>query len=285
MLRPLIGEDIVVTTSLDPALGPIEADPGQLHQVVMNLVVNARDAMPAGGALSIETANADLDEHDALDRARPLRHADGARHRRGDRRGDARPHLRALLHHEGRRQGHGPRPRDRLRHRQAERRLRLGRQRGRRRLRVHGLPAARGRAETEPARSRAAAVPEDRGPRPRRCSSSRTRRSCGGSSRRCSRAKASTSLVAQDGDEAIELAGQHHIDLLVTDVVMPKVGGREVSERLRELRPDLKVVFMSGYAEGGIHSEPTLPAQTEFLEKPFTFTELKDKVRGLLDGK
>ena len=92
-------------------------------------------------------------------------------------------------------------------------------------------------------------------------------------------------LVAQDGDDAIELAGKHHIDLLVTDVVMPKVGGREVSERLRELRPDLKVVFMSGYAEGGIHSEPTLPAQTEFLEKPFTFTELKDKVRGLLDGK
>ncbi len=62
MLRPLIGEDIVMTTSLDPALGPIEADPGQLHQVVMNLVVNARDAMPAGGTLSIETANADLEE-------------------------------------------------------------------------------------------------------------------------------------------------------------------------------------------------------------------------------
>ena len=62
MLRPLIGEDIVLTTHLDPALGPIEADPGQLHQVVMNLVVNARDAMPNGGMLTIETANADVDE-------------------------------------------------------------------------------------------------------------------------------------------------------------------------------------------------------------------------------
>ena len=60
MLRPLIGEDIVLSMKLDPALGQIEADPGQLQQVVMNLVVNARDAMPAGGALSIETANADV---------------------------------------------------------------------------------------------------------------------------------------------------------------------------------------------------------------------------------
>ena len=87
-------------------------------------------------------------------------------------------------------------------------------------------------------------------------------------------------LVAQDGDEAIELAAKHHIDLLLTDLMMPKLGGREVAERLRELRPDLKVVFMSGYAEGGIHSEAMLPPGTEFLEKPFTFTELKDKVRG-----
>jgi two-component system cell cycle sensor histidine kinase/response regulator CckA len=65
--------------------------------------------------------------------------------------------------------------------------------------------------------------------------------------------------------------------------MMPGLGGREVTERLRELRPDLKVVFMSGYADGGI-PEPVLPAKTEFLEKPFTFSELKDKVRGLLDA-
>ena len=64
MLRPLIGEDVELTTQLDPALGPIEADPGQLHQVVMNLVVNARDAMPGGGAITIVTANAEIGEND-----------------------------------------------------------------------------------------------------------------------------------------------------------------------------------------------------------------------------
>ena len=64
MLRPLIGEDVVLATALDPALGPIEADPGQLQQVVMNLVVNARDAMPDGGGVTIATANADVGEND-----------------------------------------------------------------------------------------------------------------------------------------------------------------------------------------------------------------------------
>ena len=66
MLRRLIGEDIELRTSLDSALGPVKADPGQIEQVIMNLAVNARDAMPQGGTLVIETANADLDDEYSL---------------------------------------------------------------------------------------------------------------------------------------------------------------------------------------------------------------------------
>ena len=241
MLRPLIGEDIVLTTRLDPALGPIEADPGQLEQVVMNLVVNARDAMPAGGALSIETANVDVrGRRRRLDRARPLRHADGARHRRGNGRGDAVADLRAVLHDEGVRQGNGARPRHGVRDRQAERRLRRRRERGRRRLGVHDLPA--------PRRRRAAS----RSPRSRLCPPRRVPEPVPpdaasktvlvvededvvrGLVRQVLKGAGFEVLVARDGEEAFALAAKHHVDVLLTDLMMPKLrrpGGRRAAAR------------------------------------------------------
>jgi two-component system cell cycle sensor histidine kinase/response regulator CckA len=87
-------------------------------------------------------------------------------------------------------------------------------------------------------------------------------------------------LVAQDGQEAIELAGQNTIDVLLTDLSMPNVGGREVAERLRETQPGLKVVYMSGYVEDGLTG--ALPPATSFLGKPFTFSELTETVRHVL---
>jgi CheY-like chemotaxis protein len=89
-------------------------------------------------------------------------------------------------------------------------------------------------------------------------------------------------LVARDGEEAFALAAEHHIDVLVSDLMMPNVGGQEVAERLRSSHPELKVVFMSGYAEVGLFSDGGLPPGTAFLEKPFTFSELTELVQGLL---
>jgi two-component system, cell cycle sensor histidine kinase and response regulator CckA len=90
-------------------------------------------------------------------------------------------------------------------------------------------------------------------------------------------------LEARDGHEALELGRSRAIDLLLTDMVMPKLGGLEVATALREAKPELKVIYMSGYAEGVL--EPgVLGSGTALLEKPFSFAALTEKVRGLLDG-
>jgi CheY-like chemotaxis protein len=89
-------------------------------------------------------------------------------------------------------------------------------------------------------------------------------------------------LIAHDGENALALARQNHVDLLLTDLTMPRLGGRELAEQLRESHPELKIVYMSGYADDGILSDGVLPPETAFLSKPFTFAELAEKVRSLL---
>ena len=91
-------------------------------------------------------------------------------------------------------------------------------------------------------------------------------------------------LLAADGDEAIALAADNRVDVLLTDLTMPGIGGHELADRLRGGEPGLKVMFMSGFAEGGDFSASALPPATAFLEKPFTFTMLSERVRELISS-
>ena len=89
-------------------------------------------------------------------------------------------------------------------------------------------------------------------------------------------------LLAADGEEAIALADRTRVDVLLTDLAMPGIGGHELADRLRTKAPEMKVMFMSGFAEGADFSASALPPATAFLEKPFTFAMLSERIRELI---
>jgi PAS domain S-box-containing protein len=283
MLRPLIGEDIVLTTQLDPALGPIEADPGQLHQVVMNLVVNARDAMPEGGDLTIETANADVLElgDGAIEPGRyvTLTVRDGGEGIDEETLGQIfEPFFTTKDSSKGTglglatvygivKQSGG--------YVEVESEVGIGsaftiylrRVDDGRQHRAEPVPVAAPIESSPPEVAKRVLVVEDE-------------EVVRGLVRQVLEGQGYVVLVAQDGQDAIELAARNTIDVLLTDLTMPNVGGRELAERLRETQPGLKVVYMSGYVEDGLTG--VLPPATSFLGKPFTFSELTETVRHVL---
>jgi PAS domain S-box-containing protein len=283
MLRRLIGEDISLTSVLAPGLGKVKADAGQLEQVVMNLVVNARDAMPRGGKITIETANVDLDTG-----ARPEVIAGSyAMLAVSDNGSGMDEETRARIFEpffttKGPGQGTG-----------------LGL------ATVYGIVKQSGGyiyVYSEPGRGATFKVYlpliEDRVPSAN--ASSAPKPTALGTetillvedeaavrefSRYALQSFGYTVLEASNGKEAIRICEQHQgtIHLMVSDVVMPQMGGRQVAEFVIALRPGLKVLFLSGYTDDAVVRHGVLEAETAFLQKPFMPAALATKVREVLD--
>ena len=285
MLRRLIGEDVELVLSLAPDLAAVKADRGQIEQVLVNLVLNARDAMPSGGKVRIETSNTSPDEtRIETDHANPTGHGvriavtdtgigmDKATVARifepffttkqvGEGTGLGLATVYGIVRQSGGEiavssvPGHGSI------------------------FSIH-LPAASERARALP--------PSDQAPSP------------GGTetvllvededlvrsiTARMLSARGYTVLQAGNGAQAAEIARNHPgtIDLLVTDIVMPGADGREVAVSLKAVRPRLKVLLISGYPDRATNAPCTMADRPAFLQKPYSGSTLARKVREVLD--
>jgi two-component system cell cycle sensor histidine kinase/response regulator CckA len=286
MLTRVLGEDIELETNLATDLGKVKADPGQIEQVIVNLVVNARDAMPRGGTLTIETSNARLDDADAAAHigVTPGRHVMIAVSDTGegmDKTTQSRI-FEPFFTTKERGKGTG-----------------LGLST------VFGIVQQSGGTiwvYSEPHVGTTFKVYLPRVPdqaSPPRVGSARPPQSRGGE----------TVLLVEDDDqvravassilenagyrvlpaatpaEAFAICAEHglEIDLLLTDVVMPKMSGRELAEQIVALQASVKVLFMSGYTDDAIVRHGVRDSGVAFLQKPLTPAALTRKVREVLD--
>jgi PAS domain S-box-containing protein len=287
MLRRLIGEDINLMVCLEPGLGRVKADPGLIEQVLMNLAINAREAMPNGGRFTIETANVELDE-------------EYTRLHLGVKPG---PYIRLTLTDTG----HGMDIETRSHifepfFTTKEQGTGLGL------ATVHGIIAQSGGhiwVYSEPGQGASFKVYLPRveeeigqwvrsnllsvGPSKRGSETIllvEDEASVRELAHRALLNEGYTVLEAAHGEEAIRVAQQHQgaINLLVTDVVMPGgMSGGQLVERLSPLRPEMKVLYMSGYTDDAVVRYGILGASIAFLQKPFTPKRLASKVREVLD--
>jgi len=285
MLRRLIGEDIELTARLAENLGAVEADPGQIEQVIMNLAVNARDAMPEGGKLSIETGEVRLDE-------------DYARNHKGVRPGE---YVMLAVTDTG--QGMDKMTQAKI-FEPFFTTKEQGKGTGLGLATVYGIVKQSGGniwCYSEPGRGTTFKVylPRVRAEPEGRAEVQAGEAAPSGlehilvvedeSTVRLLLDRVLGSLkyrvtVAADGPQALELVEGRGLrpDLVITDVVMPGMSGRELVERLRKDRPDLKVLYMSGYTDNAIVHHGVLDPGTPFLQKPFTRHSLAAKIREVL---
>jgi len=287
MLRRLIGEDVELETLLEPDLREVEADPGQIEQVIMNLAVNARDAMPQGGKLTIETANVDLGEDYFRDHG--VRNAPGSyvilsvsdTGSGMDRETQSRIFEPFFTTKEtGKGTGLGLSTVYGI-IKQSNGYIWVYSEPGKGTAFKIYLPKVAGDAETEEMEktsmddltgSETVLIVED---------DDRLLNLA----RKILQLRGYTVLEAKNGEEALRIAEEHgtQIDLLLTDVVMPVMGGRELAERLQPLRPEMKVIYMSGYTDDTIVHHGVLMPEVNFIEKPFTLEALAHKIREVLD--
>lgn len=287
MFKCTIGEDIEFQTVLEPELWKVYADSGQINQVIMNMVVNARDALPQGGKLIIETANADLDEN--YFREHSIKEQPGS-------------YVMLAVSDTG--IGMDKETREHI-FEPFFTTKEVGKGTGLGLSTVYGivkqnngfvwvysepgqettfkiyLPKVKGVAGQEEKEqtpvddlsgSETVLIVEDDDSL--RNLAQKVLQSCG-----------YRILSAENGEEALKVGKEHEgpIHLLLTDVVMPKMGGKKAADRLQSLYPQMKVIYMSGYTDNAITRHGFLAPDLNFLEKPFTPKGLARKAREVLD--
>jgi len=287
LLRRTIGEDVTFVTTLAPLLGRVNADPGQIEQVIMNLCVNARDAMPDGGTLTIETDTIDRAALgiDDIGRETPSAYV---RIRLADTGIGMDATVKAHLFepfYTTKERSHGT---------------------GLGLATVYGIVKQSGgfiHVDSEVGRGTTCDIflPRVEGAVDAIMPSEEASRSRHGTetilvaedqpevlavARATLTRHGYTVLEGRDADEALEVATRHsgRIDLLITDVVMPGLNGRELADRLAAQRPNTRVLFTSGYTDRAIVERGVLEANVAFIAKPFVPADFLKKVREVLDA-
>jgi two-component system cell cycle sensor histidine kinase/response regulator CckA len=286
MLRRVIGEDIELVTCFADDLGMVKMDPGWIEQVIMNLAVNARDAMPGGGKLIIKTANADLD--DSCVRTHAMVKPG--------------PYVKLCVNDTG--TGMAPEVKERL-FEPFFTTKEKGKGTGLGLSTVYGIVKQSGGeiwVYSEPGLGTTFNIylPRvDESVDDTKMKVTREEIPRGGETillvedeedvRRLAvrilQRQGYMVLEASCGKEALALCKEHQgpIDLILTDVVMPEMSGRQLADQLTLLHPDVKVVYMSGYTDNAIIHHGVLEEGVNYIQKPFTVDGLMKKIREILD--